>query len=89
MWTLTVSHKKRKLINAKLNQQIYDGTGTWVDADKQTDKQGFWLIPGQHVIGRNTDQHIVNGQNYTVLDAPQLQTLDGEPAVTLIDPRCV
>ena len=53
VWTLTVSHKQRRTINYAHNDILYKRhkAGIWVEPTEQIDKQGFWLIPGCHVIG--------------------------------------
>ena len=49
----------------------------------------FWLIPGCHVIGSQTDNGIVNGQLYVVKDNRMLQLLDRDEEVQLSDARCI
>ena len=53
VWTLTVSHKQRRLINLKVNELIYkrNPQGFKIEADQQVDRQAFWLMKGQHVAG--------------------------------------
>ena len=91
VWTLTVSHRERKLINKAHNEIIYKrrNEGIWVPPTEQTDRQGFWLIPGCHVIGCQTDNGIVNGQLYVVKEGRTLQLLDREEVVELADARCI
>ena len=91
MWTLTVSHRQRKIINEKHNELIYKrrNEGIWVEPTEQIDRIGFWLIPGCHVIGCQTDNGIVNGQLYVVKDNRMLQLLDREEVVELTDARCI
>ena len=93
MWTLTVSHKQRRLINLKVNELIYkrNPQGIKIEADQQVDRQGFWLMKDQHLVGCTTDAGIVNGQLYRVVETepPTLQILDTEEIVQLTDPRCV
>ena len=91
VWTLTVSHRERTIINKAHNEIIYKrcNRGAWIPPTEQIDRQGFWLIPGCHVIGCNTDNGIVNGQLYLVKDKRMLQLLDREEEVELTDARCI
>ena len=90
-WTLTVSHRERKIINEKHNEIIYKrrNEGIWVPRTEQTDRVGFWLIPGCHVIGCVTEKDIVNGQLYVVKEGRTLQLLDRDEVVELTDARCI
>ena len=60
-----------------------------MEPTEQIDKQGFWLIPGCHVIGCQTDDGIVNGQLYVVKENRALQLLDRSEEVQLTDARCI
>ena len=86
-----MSHKQCRTINYAHNDILYKRhkAGIWVEPTEQIDKQGFWLIPGCHVIGCQTDNGIVNGQLYVVKENRVLQLLDRQEEVQLIDARCI
>ena len=91
-WTLTISHKQRKAINAKRNEQLRNetGGGVWVPPEQQSDRQGFWLLPNMNLIGVQTENSIVNGQLYKVLnDTKTLQVIGTNETVQLNDARCI
>ena len=91
MWTLSVSHKQRRLIKLKVNELIYmhDPQGVWIDAVYQVDRQGLWLTKSQHLVGcTTTSGNVVHGQLYNVLgiEPAMLQILDNEETVSLTIP---
>ena len=80
MWTLTVSHKQRRLINLKVNELIHkrDPQGVWIDVDQHVERQASWLMKNKHVVGCVTNGNLVNGQLHKVLETEpaSLQILD-------------
>ena len=79
MWTLTVSHKQRRLDNLKVNELIHNRIPQGGCMSKQISRytdMGFWLMKDQHLVGCTTDAGIVNGQLYKVVAT--------EPAICLL-----
>ena len=95
-WSLTVSNAQRRALNKAINDDLYNKHGgVYVEAAHQLDNQGFWLIPGCHVVGCATDYGIYNGQLYTILDTRpnavclQVYCADETLELSLCHIRCI
>ena len=95
-WSLTVSSAQRRALNKAINDDLYNKHGgVYVEAAHQLDNQGFWLIPGCHVVGCATDYGIYNGQLYTILDTRpnavclQVYCADETLELSLCHIRCI